>query len=57
MHRPVRPSLLAKLASAVERVDDPDTPGAEPSLVVDAFLREHRVIGTLLREQLHQQLV
>ena len=43
--RPVGTSLLAELAGAVERIDDPDAFGAEPDGVVDTLLRQHGVVG------------
>ena len=45
MDRPIGASLLAELAGAIERIDDPHAFGAEPDGVVGTFLGEHRVVG------------
>ena len=45
VHGPVGATLLAELAGAVERIDDPDAVGAEPDRVVGRLLREHGVVG------------
>ena len=57
MHGPVGAGHLAVFTSAVERIDDPDAVGVETGEVVLAFLAEHGVIGALLGEPTHQQIV
>ena len=47
--RPIGASLLAELAGAIERIDDPHAFGAEPDGIVGTFLGEHRVVGTARR--------
>jgi hypothetical protein len=54
---PIGPSGLAELSRPVERVHDPDSARAEPFLVVDPFLGEDGVVGTLLGEQSHEQFM
>ena len=44
MHRPVRPSRLAELPGAIERIDDPDPRGGEPGRVILALLGQDRVV-------------
>jgi hypothetical protein len=59
--RPVVAWRLGVLTRAVDRVDDPHPAGLQP--VVDAggapvlLLAEHGVVGPVLGEDLHQQLV
>ena len=57
VHRPVGARHLGEFAGAVERVDDPGALGVKPGKVVLAFLAEHRIVGPLLGESVHQQLV
>ena len=45
VHCPVGAARLAELAGAIERIDDPDPVGAEATRVLEAFLRQHRVVG------------
>ena len=45
VHGPVGATLLAELAGAVERIDDPDAVGAESDRVVGRLLGEHRVVS------------
>jgi len=47
MHRPVV-TAFAKLAGAVERVDDPDALCVQPLQVVGRFFREYSVARTYL---------
>ncbi len=47
VHRPVDAARFAELPGAVERIDDPDALGVEPTRVLLAFLREHGVIGAM----------
>lgn len=55
MHRPIRPSGLAELPCAVKRIHDPDATSPQTRRIVDALLRQHRVIGPQLGEQPGQQ--
>ena len=57
VHGPVGAALLAELARAVERVDDPDAFGAEPDRVVGALLGEHGVVGVRRGERGDDELV
>ena len=57
MHGPVGATGFAELARPVERIHDPDPACAKTLLAVETFLRENRVVGTLLSQQLHQQHV
>jgi hypothetical protein len=57
VHGPVVPVVLAVLAGAVERIDDPDPVGAQPARVVDRFLAEDHVIGAVGGERGHDRLL
>ena len=57
VYGPVGAGHLAVFTSAVERFDDPDAVGVETGEVILAFLAEHGVVGALLGEPTHQQLV
>ena len=51
---------LGELPGPVEGVDDPDPPGGQAALVVDAglaLLGHHRVVGPVPGAQLHEQRV
>ena len=54
---PVGATLLAELAGAVERIDDPDARRREPRRVVDALLRQHRVVGMRRRQRGDDEVV
>ena len=45
VHCPVVASVLAELARAVERIDDPHPVGVEAAGVLQALLRQHGVVG------------
>ena len=57
MYGPVRPLRFAVLARAVERVDDPHPPVAQPSPVVGRLLGEHGVVGPCFGEGAGEELV
>ena len=57
VHCPVVAGRLGELAGAVERVDDPDSVGRQPGLVVLALLGKDCVTRTMLGDQPHQQVV
>ena len=57
MHRPVDAARFAELPGAVERIDDPDAFGVEPTRVLPAFLREHGVVGTVDGELVGEELL
>ena len=57
VHRPVVATVLAELAGAVERIDDPHPVGVEAPRVLEAFLRQHGIVGPGIGELLGDEAV
>ena len=48
---------FAKLARAVERIDDPDSIGADPARIICRLLREDGIVHSTVCNQLHNGAV